>query len=107
MSEEEVAANTQMDVDAASNDPTSPPAAPGDSAEILDLDIGSGYISGSDDEDVVHEATVSKSSTPDSTTIPIAIVRKPSSTKKRSLTKSKDSQVEQVYVDNRMGLCVL
>ncbi len=86
MSDEEITTNNPMDVDILPNESSSSPA-PESSTVVLDIGIGSGYISGSDDEDM-NEPVTSKSSTPDSTTLPTSITRKPLSTSKHPLTKS-------------------
>jgi len=91
MSEEEITTNNSMDVDIAPNESSSSPAPP-TSTVVLDLGIGSGYISGSDDEEI-NEPVASKGSTPDSTTLPTTITRKPLTTKKLPLTKTKSSLV--------------
>ena len=80
MSDEETSSpnnKINMDVDIASNGSTA----------ILDIGIGSGYISGSDDEDL-NQPVASKSSTPDSTTITSSVTRKPLATGRHPLTKS-------------------
>ena len=84
MSDEEITTNNSMDTDIGLNESNSSPAPP-TSTVILDLGIGSAYISGSDDEDI-DEPIASKSSTPDSTTLPTTITRKPLTIKKSSLT---------------------
>jgi len=86
MSDEEITTSNSMDIDIAPNESSSS-SAPATSGVILDIGIGSGYISGSDDEDV-NEPGTSKSSTPDSTTLPTSVTRKPLSTSKHPLTKS-------------------
>lgn len=87
MSEEETTPNpNHMDVDVAANESSSsPPAAT--SGVLLDIGIGSAYISGSDDEDI-NEPVTSKSSTPDSTTLASSVTRKPLTTTRHPLTKS-------------------
>jgi hypothetical protein len=86
MSDEEITTNNPMDTDIAPNESSSSPI-PTSSSAILDIGIGSGYISGSDDEDI-NEPMTSKSSTPDSTTLPTSVTRKPLTTSKHPLTKS-------------------
>jgi hypothetical protein len=86
MSDEEVSTNNPMDIDIAPNESSSSPAA-ATSTAILDIGIGSGYISGSDDEDI-NEPVTSKSSTPDSTTLPTTVTKKPFTANKHPLTKS-------------------
>ena len=86
MSDEEVSTNNPMDIDIAPNESSSSPAA-ATSTAILDIGIGSGYISGSDDEDI-NEPVTSKSSTPDSTTLPTTVTKKPLTAHKHPLTKS-------------------
>ncbi len=86
MSDEEITTNNPMDIDIAPNESSSSPI-PTSSTAILDIGIGSGYISGSDDEDI-NEPMTSKSSTPDSTTLPTSVTRKPLTTSKHPLTKS-------------------
>jgi len=60
---------------------------------VLDLGLGTGHISGSDDELDNTEPTTSKSSTPDSLAPPVTIVKKPLTTVKHPLTKNKSSLV--------------
>lgn len=85
-SDKEVTTNNSMDIDIPPNESSSSPiAAP--SPVVLDIGIGSGYISGSDDEDI-NEPITSKSSTPDSTTLLTSVTRKPLNTRKHPLTKS-------------------
>ncbi len=88
MSDEEITTNNPMDVDTAPNESSSSPPQES-SGVVLDIDIGigSGYISGSDDEDI-NEPVTSKSSTPDSTTLPTTVTRKPLTTSKHPLKKS-------------------
>lgn len=85
MSDEEITTNNPMDIDIAPNESSSSPA-PATSTVVLDIDIGSGYILGSDDEDI-NEPVTSKSSTPDSTTLPTTVTKKPLTTRKHPLTK--------------------
>ncbi|UJR25065.1 hypothetical protein I4U23_006425 [Adineta vaga] len=91
MSDDEITTNNLMDVD---TDPkqSSPSPGPASSTVILDIGIGSGYISGSDDEEIT-EPTTSKSSTPDSTTLTTVTKKKPLTTSKHPLTKTKSSLV--------------
>ncbi|CAF1031623.1 unnamed protein product [Adineta steineri] len=91
MSDEEITTNNSMDIDIALDESSSSPV-PASSTAILDIGIGDEHISGSDDEDL-HERLTSKSSTPDSTTIPIPITKIPSTTRKHPLTKNKSSLV--------------
>ncbi|CAF3022521.1 unnamed protein product [Rotaria socialis] len=91
MSDEEITPNNSMDIDLAPNESSSS-SVPATSSVILDIGIGSGDISDSDDEDI-HEPTQSKSSTPDSTTILTTVTRKPITTHKPSFTKNKSSLV--------------
>ncbi len=86
MSDEEIPTNNPMDIDIAPNESSSSSTA-ATSNVILDIGIGSGYISGSDDEDI-NEPVTSKSSTPDSTTLPTTVTKKPLNTNKHPLTKS-------------------
>jgi len=86
MSDEEITTNNPMDIDIAPNESSSSPTA-ATSNVILDIGIGSGYISGSDDEDI-NEPVTSKSSTPDSTILPTTVTKKPLNTNKHPLTKS-------------------
>ena len=86
MSDEETSPNNAMDTNVASNE-TSSPSAQGSSNVASNFNIGSGYISGSDDEEI-NEPIASKSSTPDSTTLSTAVTRKPATTSKHPLTKS-------------------
>jgi hypothetical protein len=86
MSDEEITTNNPMDIDIAPNESSSSPT-PATSTVLLDIGIGSGYISGSDDEDI-NEPVTSKSSTPDSITLPSAVTRKPLNTNKHPLKKS-------------------
>jgi hypothetical protein len=90
-SDEETVSNNPMDVDIDPNESSSSPAIASSTA-VLDLDIGSGHISGSDDEEII-ESTLSKSSTPDSNSLPTSVTRKLATTKKPTLTKSKESTV--------------
>jgi hypothetical protein len=92
MSDEEITTNNPMDIDIALNESSPAPTTP---TVVLDLGIGSGYISGSDDENM-NEPVASKSSTPDSTTVPTTITRKPLTTKKHPLTKS---MIESISFD--------
>lgn len=99
MSDDEISTNNPMDVDRAPNDSSSSPSVPTTttSGVVLDLGIGSGYISGSDDEhDTIDndqtsaerkERVTSKTSTPDSTTLSSTTTRKPTTTKKTTLIK--------------------
>lgn len=87
MSDEEITTNNSMDTDIPPNESSSSPAVAVPSPVVLDIGIGSGYISGSDDEDM-NEPIASKSSTPDSTTLPTSVTRKPLNTNKHPLTKS-------------------
>lgn len=88
MSDEEITTNNSMDLDLVPNESSSSPAsAHATSSVVLDLGIGSGNISDSDDEDI-HESLQSKSSTPDSTTVPNIVAKKPFASHKPSLTKS-------------------
>lgn len=105
MSDEETSPNNAMDTNVASNE-TSSPSAQGSSiaAANLDLGIGSGYISGSDDEEM-NEPTPSKSSTPDSTTLSSAVTKKPSTTAKHPLTKSLFFFVNTFYRQMFFGYC--
>ncbi|CAF0976724.1 unnamed protein product [Rotaria sordida] len=91
MSDEEITTNNPMDVDTAPNDSPSS-SAPVTSNVILDIGIGSGDISDSDDDDI-NEPIPSKSSTPDSTTLPTTITKKPLTTHKPPFTKNKSSLV--------------
>lgn len=94
MSDEETSSpnnnKINMDVDIVPNGSSSSsstsPAQKGSTA-ILDIGIGSGYISGSDDEDM-SQPVASKSSTPDSTTLASSVTRKPLATGRHPLTKS-------------------
>jgi hypothetical protein len=86
MADEEITTNNPMDIDIAPNESSSSPAA-ATSTDILDIGIGSGYITGSDDEDM-NEPVTSKSSTPDSTIVPSTVPKKHITTNKRPLTKS-------------------
>ncbi|CAF2320718.1 unnamed protein product [Rotaria sp. Silwood2] len=91
MSDEEITTNNPMDIDIAPNESSSS-SAPATSSVILEIGIGSGDISDSDDEDI-NEPIASKSSTPDSTTLPTTITKKPLTTHKPTLTKNKSSLV--------------
>jgi hypothetical protein len=101
MSDEEIIINNSMDIDIAPNESSSSPA-PATSTVILD--IGSGYISGSDDEDITEPAT-SKSSTPDSTTLPITVTKKPLTTSKRPLTKSSSFLLKNISYRKKNTSC--
>lgn len=86
MSDKEMTTNNSMDVDSVTTKSTPSPNVPSSSV-VLDIGIGSGYISGSDDEEMTEPAT-SQSSTPDSTTFPTTATKKPQTTGKHPLTKS-------------------
>ncbi|CAF0990502.1 unnamed protein product [Adineta ricciae] len=91
MSDKEMATSNSMDVDSVPAKSTPSPSVPSSSA-VLDIGIGSGYISGSDDEEMT-EPTTSQSSTPDSTTLPPTAKKKPLTAGKHPLTKTKSSLV--------------
>ncbi|CAF1119163.1 unnamed protein product [Rotaria sp. Silwood1] len=89
MSDEEITTNNIMDIDIAPNESSSS-SVPAASSVIPSVGIGD--ISDSDDEDI-NEPILSKSSTPDSTTLPTIITKKPLTTHKPTLTKTKSSLV--------------
>jgi len=101
MSDDEISTNNSMDVDFGRNESSSSPSVPTTTGVVLDLGIGTGYISGSDDDDDQNsqerrETIPSKTSTPDSTTLSSTITRKPTTTattKKTTLTKTKSALV--------------
>jgi hypothetical protein len=90
MSDEEIVTNNLMEVELVPTIESSLSSSPltATSGIVLDLDIGSGHISGSDDEDI-KDPLPSKSSTPDSITLPTVVTRKPTTTRKPPLTKSR------------------
>lgn len=95
MSDDEITTNNSMDIDAVPNDSSSPSAA-ATSNVILDIGIGSGDIYGSDDEDISEQAP-SKGSTPDSTTLPTTVIKKPVTSHKPPLTKSLYISLKKVF----------
>jgi hypothetical protein len=104
MSDEEITINNSMDIDIAPNESSSSPL-PATSTVLLDIGIGSAYISGSDDEDV-NEVVTSKSSTPDSTTLPTAVTKKPLTTSKRPLTKSLSFFFEKYFSEEKTRIVI-
>ena len=104
MSDEEITTNNPMDVDIAPNESSSSPV-PESTTAVLDIGIGSGYISGSDDEDI-NEPVTSKSSTPDSTTLPTKINRKPLTTSKHPLTKSSFFYTIEKHISSLFFFCL-